>query len=223
MPADEIEARETDAVIRDQERYRIELPLIIQNKLEEAIAEDVIKMEEKLKSLVLEIVRTAQDEYFDSVREACLSSAANQSGTPETARSGPIKSPPCVQNASPTSTQPTSSFPLNCMSTHDSGFTNLPLHFNPNSDSYTCSRPGESNVATVNSDSHSLDMGQTTGNDAPLALDFDFEFPTITVTPAFAFEAPAQDTLETIQLHAGHGFPLFQTPYEAFLANFPAW
>jgi hypothetical protein len=245
IAAEEMEARETDAVTRDQERYRIELPLIIKTKLEEAIAVELVPISERLKSLVLEIVRNAHDEYFDSVREICPSTAF-RSGTPETDESAHLQSSPYAQDESTPFAQPAFTAPLNRMSSNesgDSGFASnnvlekpqrpqivLPSPINADSHPYAYQHPPYviSEDANINQFTQNAfeDMLQDTNKEPQLSSDFDMTSTLNSNTLPLNASAPAN--FATTQLHAEHYFPCFGLPItdnseEAFLANFPAF
>lgn len=72
------DTREADIISRYQDRCKLELPLLVRSKLEEIIAHELNAISEKMKSQVLDIVRTSQEELFERVKDS-LSIASHSS------------------------------------------------------------------------------------------------------------------------------------------------
>jgi hypothetical protein len=119
--AEDLDPGESDAMTQYQERCRVKLPLIIQSKLEEMIAKELIPMEERLKTLVLEVVRTAQEELFEGSKEAVPFTVPDHPSHFITGRGVCLDSRPC--NQAPRDQRSISSHCRNRLLSMDSGYS----------------------------------------------------------------------------------------------------
>jgi hypothetical protein len=119
---EEIKAREVNALVRYQERCKNELPLLTQTKFEGNIPEELIPFAGTLKTLVFEAARKAQEEFFESSKEACFPTAARDLGNPKIEVFSQVKSTPCIQCASTPDQRHLTSSPHNRVLSSDSGY-----------------------------------------------------------------------------------------------------